>query len=75
MFICLVRLNHTISARYDLYPTINSRVTPLAILQQTCYQQDDIRIRSHGLRQLVDARSVLKMTSCDKPDFNKFVGT
>ena len=24
------------------------------ILQETCYQQADIRIRSHGLRQLVD---------------------
>ena len=28
------------------------------ILQQTCYQQADIRMRSHGLRQLVDVKSV-----------------
>ncbi len=28
------------------------------ILQQTCYQQADIRMRSHGLRQLVDNKSV-----------------
>ena len=28
------------------------------ILQQTCYQQADIRMRSHGLRQLVDDKSV-----------------
>ena len=28
------------------------------ILQQTCYQQADIRTRSHGLRQLVDDKSV-----------------
>ena len=29
------------------------------ILQQTCYQQADIRMRSHGLRQLVDDRFVV----------------
>ena len=28
------------------------------ILQQICYQQADIRMRSHGLRQLVDDKSV-----------------
>ena len=28
------------------------------ILQQTCYQQSDIRMRSHVLRQLVDDKSV-----------------
>ena len=28
------------------------------ILQQTCYQQADIRMRSHGLRELVDDKSV-----------------
>ena len=28
------------------------------ILQQTCYQQADIRTRSHGLRQLVDDKFV-----------------
>ena len=28
------------------------------ILQQSCYQQADIRMRSHGLRQLVDDKSV-----------------
>ena len=28
------------------------------ILQQTCYQQADIRMRSHDLRQLVDDKSV-----------------
>ena len=33
------------------------------ILQQTCYQQADIRMRSHGLRQLVDDKSV---ASCEQ---------
>ena len=28
------------------------------ILQQTCYQQVDIRMRRHGLRQLVDDKSI-----------------
>ena len=28
------------------------------ILQQTCHQQADIRIRSHGFRHLVDDNSV-----------------
>ena len=31
---------------------------PVDILQQTCYQQADIRMRSHGLGQLVDDKSV-----------------
>ena len=59
------------------------------ILQQTCYQQADIRMRSPGWRQLVDDKSVanpqacykwfqqvvtsLQMTSCNKPDFNRLV--
>ena len=30
----------------------------LDILQQTCYQQADIRIRSHGLLRFVDDKSV-----------------
>ena len=30
------------------------------ILQQTCYQQADIGRRSHGLRQLVDDKSVAR---------------
>ena len=33
------------------------------ILQQTCYHQADIRMRSHGLRQLVDDKSV---ASCQR---------
>ena len=31
---------------------------PIDILQKTCYQQADIRMRSHGLRLLVDDKSV-----------------
>ena len=31
------------------------------ILQQTSYQQTDIRMRSHGLRQLVDDKSALQV--------------
>ena len=27
-------------------------------MQETCYQQADIRMRSHGLRQLIDDKSV-----------------
>ena len=27
-------------------------------MQETCYQQADIRMRSHGLRQLTDDKSV-----------------
>ena len=30
------------------------------ILQETSYQQTDIRMRSHGLRQLVDDKSALQ---------------
>ena len=39
---------------------------PVDILQQTCYQQADIRMRSHGLRQLVDDKSVasFQQTCC-----------
>ena len=32
-------------------------------LQQTCYEQADIRMRSHGLRQLVDDRPVTKLST------------
>ena len=31
------------------------------ILQQTCYQQADIRVCSHGLRQLVDDKPVVNL--------------
>ena len=33
-------------------------VNAVNILQQTCYQQVDIRMRSHGVRLLVDDKSV-----------------
>ena len=33
------------------------------LLQKTCYQQADIRMRSHGLRQLGDDKYV---TSCQQ---------
>ena len=43
-----------------IYTAINAKVaTRLDILQQTCYQQADIWMRSRGLRQLVDDESVV----------------
>ena len=42
------------------------------ILQQTCYQQADIRMRSPGLRQLVDDKSV---ASCQQTCCKLFVKT
>ena len=42
------------------------------ILQQTCYQQADIRMRSHGLLQLVDDKSV---ASCEQTGCKLIVKT
>ena len=36
------------------------------VLTSCCYQQDDIRMRSHGLRQLVDDKSVASQQTCCK---------
>ena len=41
-------------------------------LQQTCYQQSDIRMRSNGLRQLVDDTSV---SSCQQTFYKLIVKT
>ena len=37
---------------------LSSYLKSVVISQQTCYQQVDIRMRSHGLRQLVDDKSL-----------------
>ena len=45
------------------------------ILQSTGYQQADIRMRSHGLRQLVDDKSVANVWIIERlvaSCFNKF---
>ena len=45
------------------YPTKSAQVN---VLKKTCYQQVDIRMRSHGLRQLVNDKSVesCQLTCC-----------
>ena len=42
---------------------LSSYLKSVVISQQTCYQQVDIRMRSHGLRQLVDDKSVNRLAA------------
>ena len=45
-------------------------------LQQICYEQADVRMRSHCLRQLVDDRPVTKLsTNLLQVDYQKFACT
>ena len=47
-----------------MYKTKNAATShSVDILQRTCYQQADIRTRSHGLRQLLEHKSV---ANCQK---------
>ena len=56
----LILARHFLWKKNFQYPAKNAQHCNkfVDILQQTFYQQADIRMRSHGLRQLVDDKSV-----------------